>query len=256
MNKTLPVAHGHPGPEWEAMKATRRSISHHAAVAESARITKLQWGLMGKMDAAAVELGPILKTLTRKRIPFVLTGTHGIGGWTGRPRATHDIDLLVKAGRNHARVVKAIKELYPQLEVRVFQTLTAFFVPGERESVIDVALAYRPDNAETLAHPVWTEDKKLGIRYRIPALENALANKYGAMMSVTRESRKRRQDILDFELMIKHSMDEGQEPIDLERLEALGELVWPGSGAKELLRLVQRVKDGGIIELSSLHEEV
>ena len=74
----------------------------------------------------------ILRTLIQKRIPFVLTGAHGIGGWTGRPRNTQDVDILVKAAGTHGRAVKAMRTLYPQLEVRAFTGLTAFFVQGEK----------------------------------------------------------------------------------------------------------------------------
>src|SRR5205807_1856008 len=108
------------------------------------------------------------------------TGAHAIGGWTGRPRATRDVDILVKAGRNHARAVKVIRELYPQLETRNFTGVTAFFVPGENESVIDITYPHRADNEETLNNPVWVKTPD-GLKYRIPSLEAALANKYGAM---------------------------------------------------------------------------
>lgn len=239
-------------PEWEAMKARRRNVSHHDAVQESARITTLQWRLMGKMAEAEIDLYRILRTLIDKKIPFVLTGTHGIGGWTGRPRATHDIDILVKGGRNLGRAVKAISALYPGLEIRVFHGVTGFFVPGTRESVIDVTYPHRADNEETLAHPVWTNDKKLGIRYRIPALENALANKYGAMLCQTRDEAKRIIDTVDFTNMVRHSFDEGQQAIDLQRLELLGEMVWPSGGGKEILGLVDKVKAGGVVKLDAL----
>jgi hypothetical protein len=62
------------------------------------------------------------------------------------------------------------------------------------------------------------------------------------MLTPTRESRKRRQDILDFEWMVTHSLDEGQQPIDLQKLAALGEKVWPDGGGDEILRLVEQVK--------------
>ena len=41
-------------PRWEAMKATRRAVSHHAAVQESAAITRTQWKLMGKTMSAEI----------------------------------------------------------------------------------------------------------------------------------------------------------------------------------------------------------
>jgi hypothetical protein len=240
-------------PEWEKAKSSRRNITHSDAVEESFFLQKQFRSMWSDtMAASPVDLHEILRTLTKKRIPFVLTGAQAIGGWTGRPRATYDVDILVKGGRNHARAVKEIKALYPSLEVRDFAGVTAFFIPGETESVIDVTYPHRPDIGETLANPIWVENRSEGLRYRIPSLESALANKYGAMLTPGRDSRKRRQDVLDFEWMVIHSMEQGRDPIDLARLEHLGEKVWPGGGGKEILRLIDEVKAGRAITLDSM----
>jgi hypothetical protein len=234
-------------PEWEKTKAVRRPIGHDAAAQESFQLQRQFRKLWSdRMAASPVDLTQILLTLSKKKIPFVLTGAHGIGGWTGRPRDTHDVDILVKGGRNHARAVKVIRELYPQLEVKDFTGVTGFFLPGETESVIDITYPHRADNEETLANPVWVENKKEDLRYRIPSLEAALANKYGAMLTPTRDPGKRLVDMADFTWMVKHSQDKGQKPIDLKKLEALGEMVWPGGGGKEILRMVEEVKRGQV----------
>jgi hypothetical protein len=137
-------------PEWEAMKAARRNIGHNDAVQESFFLQRQYRRLWSSRVAASpVDLNEVLRTLTQKKIPFVLTGAHAIGGWTGRPRDTHDVDILVKGGRNQARAVNALKALYPQLEVRTVAGITAFFVPGEKQSVIDVTYPHRADLAET-----------------------------------------------------------------------------------------------------------
>ena len=238
---------------WEASKAATRNLSHAHAVQESDYLTmqyRRMWRHQGMQSV--VSLDEILRTLTQKKIPFVLTGAYGMSGWRGQPRSTHDVDILVKGGRNHARAVNAMKALYPQLEVSAHPGLTAFFVPGEDYSVIDVVYPHRADIAETLAHPVWVDDQERGLRYRIPSLEAALANKYGAMVTLSRDSKKRRLDIIDFEWMIVHSQKEGRQPIDLTKLEFLGEKVWPGGGGKEILRLVERIKAGGFISLENL----
>jgi hypothetical protein len=235
------------------MKGARRNLYHDDAVQEVAflqRRYRSQWS--GRVPPSPVDLNQLLRTLIQKRIPFVLTGAHGIGGWTGRPRSTQDVDLLLKAGRNHARAVKAIKALYPQLEVRNFTGLTAFSIPGEKESVIDVTYPHRADIEETLANPTWIENKEAGLRYRIPSLEEALANKYGAMLALTRDLGKRVLDMADFTQMVQHSTDEGQRPIDLSRLGNLGEKVWPQGGGQEILRLVDLVMAGRAINLDAL----
>jgi hypothetical protein len=240
-------------PLWEAAKAARRSLSHDAAVQEVCflqRQFRIQWS--NRVSPSPVDLNQILRTLTQKRIPFVLTGAHGIGGWTGKPRNTQDVDVLAKAGRNHARAINAIRALYPELEVRKFTGVTAFFIPGEKTSVIDVTSPHRADLEETLANPTWTENKEQDLRYLIPSLEEALANKYGAMLTATRDLDKRMQDAVDFTRMVQHADDDGQRPIDLARLETLGEKVWPMGGGEEILRLVAQVKAGRAIHLDSL----
>jgi hypothetical protein len=240
-------------PAWEAAKAARRNLGHDEAVQESLFLTNqfyAQWGHC--VPTSPVDLNVILRTLTEKKIPFVLTGAHGIGGWTGRPRSTKDVDILVKGGRNHARAVKAIRALYPSLEVRDFTGVVAFFVPGDKQSIIDVTYPHRADIEETLRNPVWTENKEHGLRYRVPGLEEALANKYGAMITLNRAPDKRQIDAADFSSMVKHSLDEGQRQIDPERLEFLGEKVWPGGGGKEILRMVEQVKAWQAISLDSL----
>src|SRR5438132_10764967 len=120
-------------PAWEAAKAARRNLNPDDAVQESFYLQKQFWSQWGHVvPVFPVDLNLILRTLTKKKIPFVLTGTHGIGAWTGRPRATKDVDILVKSGRNHARAVSTIKALYPTLEVRAFPGVSGFFPPGEK----------------------------------------------------------------------------------------------------------------------------
>ena len=201
------------------------------------------------MAEAIVSYRDIIKQLRNRRVSFVLTGMYGIAGWLGRSRATHDVDLLVRGGRNYARAVSALKSLYPQLEARTRGGLTRFYAPGEDEPLIDVVYPFRADQEETLTTSVWTEEK--GLRYRIPRLEAALANKYGAALSVTRSPSKRIRDLADFFDMVRHSMDKGRKPIDLALLESLGEKVWPGGGGAEILRMVEEAKSGKVPRLEA-----
>jgi hypothetical protein len=231
--------------------AKRVPASTHArAVRISCEITQRQWWLMKKPEQAKIELRQILRTLNDKKIRYVLTGAHALGGWTGDPRATHDVDILVKAGRTQARAVKALHELYPHLEMRTFYGVTGFFVPGDKRSVIDVTYPHRADIEETLAHPVWVSDA--GLKYRIPSLEAALANKYGAMLTISRAVAKRLQDAADFAKVVQHSVEEAQQSIDLDRLRFLGDKVWPEGGGDEILRLVELIRQGRGINLEAL----
>lgn len=243
MRRRIEKAWGLQGdPEWEAVAAYRQPRTHAAAVAACAALSEQCLGMWHRRAAGMVDFKEIVRTLWAKKVPFVLTGAYGISGWTGRVRATHDVDILVKAGRNYARAVKALRELYPTLEVRQFAGVTSFLLLGEKESLIDVTYPHRADLQETLSTAIWVEEGTL--RYRVPTLEAALANKYGAMVTPTRRLAKRGQDAVDFTFMVEHSTDEGRQPIDLDQLAQLGEKVWPGGGGAEILRLVEEVKQG------------
>jgi hypothetical protein len=244
-NRQLQSIRGLPGiPEWEAIKGNGRPLRHLEAVAECAQLSEQFRRMWQRRAAEMVDLDTILQTLQAKKIPFVLTGAHGISGWTGRPRATKDVDILVKAGRNYARAVNALRSLYPSLEVRQFAGVTAFFLPGEKTSLLDVAYPHRPDLEKTLRTAVWVGEGTH--RYRVPALETALANKYGAMLTLSRDPGKTAQDAVHFFYMVKHSTEEEQRPIDLENLRELGEKVRPGGGGVEIVRLVEEAKGGKV----------
>ena len=235
------------------MQPSSRRVGHDKAVQESLFLQKQyrrQWSQ--RMAESSVDLNDIVRTLSGKKIPFVLIGTHAYGGWTGRPRNTYDVDILVKSGRNHSRAVSALKSLYPLLEVRTFPGLSAFFIPGEKISVLDVIYPHQADLEEMLTSAIWIDDEERGLRYRIPTLEGALASKYGAMLNVDRDPLKRGQDAVDFGFMVRHSQDDGEQPIDMDRLRALAEKVRPDGGGDEIVRLVNEVNTIGIINTSKL----
>ena len=228
--------------EFQAMKCNTRDMTPHEGVMESEYLSTQYRRIWRSMAKVKINFKKILQTLCQKRISFVLHGAYGIASWTGRPRSTHDVDILAKADRNFTRALNALKELYPKLEVREFGNVTAFFVPGETESVIDLCLPHRESDVAMLETAIWVKDE--GLKYRVPTLESALAAKYGAMLNPLRGPEKRGMDAVDFSFMVKHSMKKSRTPIDMEKLYALGELIWPGGGGKEILRLIEQVKAG------------
>jgi len=226
----------------EPINENGRPLSPQESVRRCVYLSALFREMYRPMAIAPVDFRQIIDTLTEKKVPFVLTGAHAIGNWTGRPRATHDVDILAKGGRNCARAVKALRALYPELEVRDLTGVTAFFVPGENQSVIDVTFPHRMDLQVTLETAIWIEDD--GRRYRIPTLEAALANKYGAMLTLSRDPVKRAIDAADFAQMVRHSDDPTREPIDMALLESLGKKVWPSGGGQEILDFVAQARAG------------
>ena len=62
------------------MPVKTASSVHARAVSLSAEITQRQWRIMNNDQHAAIRLEHVLMTLINKKIPFVLTGAHAIGG--------------------------------------------------------------------------------------------------------------------------------------------------------------------------------
>ena len=226
-------------PEWEAVSAACQSMTHSRGVATVAFLTEQYRQMWQPRAAGLIELAAILQTLRAKKVPFVLTGAHGFAAWTGRPRATHDVDILVSDGRDYARAVNALRRLYPQLEPRQLTGETGFYLSGEKHSVLDVIYPHRADLHETLRTAVWVEEADL--RYRVLTLECALANKYGAMLDPARDMGTRCLDLSDFCWMVKHAADPGQSPLDLKTLRDLGRKVTPGGGAG-IVRVVEEYR--------------
>ncbi len=143
--------------------------------------------------------------------------------------------------------MNALKQLYPDLTARECPGVTGFFVAGEKESVADVIFPHRADLEKTIETAIWITDQ--GVRYRIPTLEASLANKYGAMLCLARDPIKRTFDAADFATMVKHALDIGRTPVDMELIAEFGELVWQGGG-KELVQLVEDAKLGKVPNLN------
>jgi hypothetical protein len=125
VHKAPPGRHPRDLPPWpaDAWKGNCRPLSHVAAVRECAFLSEQYRRHWRARSGIVIEFRKVVKVLRAKKVPFVLVGAYGISSWTGRPRATHDVDILVRSGRNHARAVKALREAFPELEVRNFRLL-------------------------------------------------------------------------------------------------------------------------------------
>src|SRR3954470_20796378 len=62
-------------------------------------------------------IGPedVIRVLTAAKVVFTLVGAHGLGGWTGKPRANEDVDVVV-GPRQVKKAVTALTAAFPHLE--------------------------------------------------------------------------------------------------------------------------------------------
>lgn len=182
----------------------------------------------------------VIRVLNRAQVRFLLAGAHGIGGWTRMPRSTEDVDIIV-ASRGHKKAVAALVQAYPNLQVEDTEVVTRFRDPGDSMVRIDLMKPNQPIIAAALKHTYTVRSARKP--YRIPSLEMALALKFAAMISPNRADEKRHTDASDFISIVKSNAD-----IDLDKLEALGDLAYPGGGS-EVIQHVQNIRAGKKIEI-------
>jgi hypothetical protein len=177
----------------------------------------------------------VIRVLNAAKVRFVLLGAHGLGGWTGEPRATKDVDVLV-AARSHKKAMRALLEAFPYLQEEENPVVTRLRDPETREVVLGVMKPNQPLYDDALKHTHSVQSG--GQKYLVPSLEMALAMKFSAMISLIRSDDKKHFDAGDFIRMVKANTD-----IDLVKLRALGQLVDNG-GSDELVEKVRQVRAG------------
>jgi hypothetical protein len=191
------------------------------------------------MPAAITPL-QVIRVLNASGIRFMLVGAHGLGGWTGAPRATQDIDVIV-AARTLRKAVRELLAAFPHLEADDHEAVTRLRDQETKKVVIDVMKPYQDLMRVALKHTRQAEME--GEPYLIPTLEMALALKFAPMVSRNREARKKYQDAHDFIAMV-----EANPEIDMEKLAELGELVYHGGGA-EIAQMVGQARRGEMLTL-------
>jgi hypothetical protein len=182
----------------------------------------------------------VIRVLDAAGVRFMLLGAHAIGGWTHEPRATEDVDVLV-AARGHKKAVGALRAAFPRLHAEDHEDVTRLRDPETGKVAIDVMKPNQPLYRDALKY---THSVQSGAQtYSIPSLELALAMKFSAMISLTRADHKKLYDAGDFIRIVKANPD-----IDLEKLHALGQLVYNGGGA-EVVEKVRQVRAGERLKL-------
>src|SRR3954447_24267017 len=58
----------------------------------------------------------VIRVLVAAKVTFTLVGAHGLGGWTRKPRATEDVDVVV-GPRHVKKAVAALTAAFRHLDV-------------------------------------------------------------------------------------------------------------------------------------------
>jgi hypothetical protein len=222
------------GKEWQD-KAWQRQ--HQNALSTSSFLTTVYRQMYQPM-AARVTAKKVVKVLKEGGIVGLLLGTHGVGGYRSEPRATQDVDVLIKR-KDHAKAIQAIQEAFPKLELQDTPVVTRFIDRSNGKPVIDLM---KPMDA--LFKVAFRFSHKVGDSHRIPDLELALVTKFAAMVSPHRVQSKKLIDAGDFVDMVTNNLPQ----IDKVKLKTLADKVYLRGGI-EIMQIVRDVEAGRPIQI-------
>jgi hypothetical protein len=180
----------------------------------------------------------VLEALHDAGVNCVLMGTHALNTYRDEPRATQDVDVLVRK-RDMRKAIRALRLAFPGLTVSDTPVVTRFIDPETQKGVLDVM---KP--TQTVFQIVFRHTVKVAHTHSIPNLEMALASKFAAMVSPHRRADKKMLDAGDFINVVLNNRTD----IDLEKLGRLADKVYPRKG-KEVLEMIEAIDAGKPLKL-------
>lgn len=200
--------------------------------------TKRQLAFLFKQGAGASVISPlkVAKALNRMGVFYVFVGGVIVGCWTGVPRATEDVDLVLGKGAPVRKIAKAIAKLQRGMTTVTYPSVIrcAGLTPIGRKNLIDLIRPYDGVYSHTEDH--FVDLTVQGVHVRIPTPEMLVVMKYAAATSLSREPLKQRQDWVDLETVVR-----AQPNLDLVIVRSLANRIGSTLGAK-LLRRIKRMR--------------
>src|SRR5262245_26183225 len=137
---------------------------HRQALGLSSGLTQY-WRRTQRPMATDVTPESVVKVLNEVGICPILMGTYGVAGWRSEPRATLDVDVLVRK-RDIGKAVRALAKAFPKLVIKDLRAVTRFEDPHLRKVVIDVMKPSEKVYALAFRHTI-----RVGKTHEIPDLE-------------------------------------------------------------------------------------
>jgi len=182
-------------------------------VHRSSILSKLQLEMLDRPSYSAVE---VIDVLNKGGVECVLVGAQMLGHYTGEPRATQDVDVVVNDVERAVRVVRAkwphftFDDQQPVVRVRDGE-----FVVIDLMKPVDL---YGKVFANSITGTIGN------VKILIPTPELAVAMKYAAMISTWRKRGKRHIDVGDFIHLV-----ESQPKLDVEKVGQFVAYLWAGA---------------------------
>jgi hypothetical protein len=211
-------------------------LSFRQSIVLSSQLSKLP--MVNEAEVIRMVPADVVPELSAAKIDFMLVGAHGISGWLMQPRATQDVDVLVRP-KDKSKTAQVVLAKFPDLKV---EKCPQFWRLGKDEQVLlDIMLADSPLHKRVCKEFDFTRIGKVPVK--IPKVECALAMKFAAMTGHYRKFGKKYLDAGDFISII-----EKNKKLNVELLKELGELQFAGGGS-DLLKYVDDARAGRRLEI-------
>jgi hypothetical protein len=200
--------------------------------------SKTQLAALFEKGSRASDIPPldIAKILNRMKVFYVFVGGVIVGCWTGDPRATEDVDLILGKGAPVRRIVAAISKIRKDLKSTIYPSVIRFEgkSPTGQRNLIDLIRPY--DGVYSHAEEYFVDITVQGVPVRIPTPEMLVVMKFAAATSLTRAPLKQAQDMIDLKTVVL-----AQPTLDLVIVRRIANFIGPTLGAK-LIRLIKRTR--------------
>jgi predicted nucleotidyltransferase len=192
---------------------------------------------LSKMYGMTLSPADVARVLAGARVRYVVVGAHAINLYTGKPRATQDVDVVVAAP---VKARRAVHDAYPKLAVEDHAIVIRF--KDEGKEVLDLIKSRSGKLFARVLRDTITVEMD-GVPVAVLTFEAALAMKFSSMTSPARHMDDRLQDAVDFSRAAKF-----RTRMDRPLLRELGELVYPGGG-EAVLKLVADARAGRRLDI-------
>jgi hypothetical protein len=143
-------------------------------------------------DAVSV----ICKLAKDNDILLVLVGANAVNVYSGRPRASQDVDFVCD---KPDRLIALIKKVLTNYKLKIKESAAVFKISKDNQEFVDII---KPDN--DLLRTTLSRTRRVQGFY-IPIIEVLVALKYAAMISPYRQEADQLQDAADFIRVIKNN---------------------------------------------------
>ncbi|MDP1711805.1 MAG: hypothetical protein Q8K86_05050 [Candidatus Nanopelagicaceae bacterium] len=205
------------------LKRLTERLTH---VERSGLLSKIQ---LEEINRPSYSASKIIAVLNKGGVKSVLVGAQALAHYTGEPRATEDVDLVVS---DVDRAVRVVRATWPHLTFDEQEPVVR--VRDGKHVVLDLM---KPVDLYTLVFKNSRSGMIGGVKALIPTVEMAVAMKYSAMISPHRIRKKKGQDAVDFINLV-----EATPKLDVGKVGKLVAYLYPGSEA-EVRKYVDDVRN-------------